>query len=93
MNKTQFERGYIRRSKITPEFYHEHFITLPCQCGVDVCKGWAAIYNTPEMIALHLEDIKWAWENLKPSKRNWLQILTGKVDYVLFSIKWHFHKH
>ena len=55
MNKIQFEKGYIKRSKITPEFYQKHFITLPCQCGADICRGWAAIHNTPEMINLHNE--------------------------------------
>lgn len=55
MNKRQFEEGYIKRSKITSEFYHKYFVTLPCRCGADVCRGWAAVHNNPEMIKDHKE--------------------------------------
>ena len=39
------------------------------------------------------KDIIWAWNNLKPHKGNPLRIFLGKLDYALFSIKWHFHRH
>ena len=53
MTKEEFEAEYISRSKITPAFYHKHFVTLPCQCGADVCEGWAAVINKPENIDIH----------------------------------------
>ena len=42
--KEEFEAGYIERSKITREFYDEHFTTLPCtRCDYEECTGWAAV--------------------------------------------------
>ena len=55
ISKAEFELGYISRSGITPEVYHKNFVTLPCECGADVCEGWAAIHNTQEMIDLQNE--------------------------------------
>ena len=53
MTKEEFEKSYIEKSAISTEFYHQCFVTLPCDCGDKFCKGWAAIHNSPDMIASH----------------------------------------
>ena len=55
MTKSKFEKGYCRRSNISLKDYRQWFVTLPCVCDYDKCEGWAAIHNTPDMIALHME--------------------------------------
>lgn len=41
-SKQEFEDVYIERSKINREFYDRYFVTVSCDCGEDVCSGWAA---------------------------------------------------
>jgi hypothetical protein len=53
MTKEEFENCYISHSKITQKFYDEHFITLPCHCGEDICDGWAAVRNDQDSIDMH----------------------------------------
>jgi len=48
MTKEKFEDGYISRSKVTKEFYDRHFVTVPCNCGEDVCDGWAVKHHEEE---------------------------------------------
>lgn len=55
MTKEEFEQGYIERSKITREFYDKHMITLPCNCGAENCKGFAAVGNNEQTIKMHME--------------------------------------
>jgi hypothetical protein len=50
-----FEARYCDQSKITPEFYATHLVTLRCFCGADDCPGWAAVTNDPESVARHEE--------------------------------------
>ena len=50
----QFEKQYIQNSKITEEFYHKYFVTLPCNCEAEQCKGFAAICK--DNIAMHITD-------------------------------------
>ncbi len=55
MTKSEFERGYCKRSNISLKDYRCWFVTLPCACDYGECEGWAAIHNTPDMIANHTE--------------------------------------
>lgn len=54
MTKEEFEESYIIGSSISAEFYHRHLITLPCDCGMEGCNGWAAVVNTKENIENHI---------------------------------------
>lgn len=56
MTKDQFIAGYCERSKVTPEWLAQHYVAMPCACGDETCAGWAMVHNTPEMVALHLEE-------------------------------------
>lgn len=40
-SKQEFEDAYIERSRINREFYDRCFITVSCDCGEDMCIGWA----------------------------------------------------
>lgn len=42
MTREEFERGYAERSGMTLVEYQEHFLTLPCDCAYENCRGWAA---------------------------------------------------
>lgn len=42
MSKEDFEEMYCENSDITIEEYNKYFITLPCDCGVEFCRGWIA---------------------------------------------------
>lgn len=50
ITKDEFETGYIKRSNITDEQYHEKLITMKCNCGDRSCNGWAAVTNNEESI-------------------------------------------
>ena len=39
----QFEKQYIKNSRITEKFYHENFVTLPCNCGEKNCQGYMVV--------------------------------------------------
>ncbi|MEK4328906.1 hypothetical protein MKX70_24005 [Paenibacillus sp. FSL R7-0312] len=54
MNKKEFEEDYCRRSNIQIEEYLNGMITLPCRCGSESCKGWAAVTNNPLAIKSHV---------------------------------------
>jgi len=54
MTKEEFEIGYCSRSDISLEFYHKYFVTLPCACDYELCQGWAAVHNDPELIKAHM---------------------------------------
>ena len=42
MTKEDFEKMYCEGSEITIEFYHQHLITVACDCEEPECEGWAA---------------------------------------------------
>ena len=54
MTKEEFETQYCENSGIEPELYHSAFLTLPCSCDYENCKGWAAVTRNPLVIAEHL---------------------------------------
>jgi len=43
MTKNEFENGYCERLNISLEQYRKYQVSLPCVCGEDGCRGWAAI--------------------------------------------------
>jgi len=43
VSKEEFEAIYIERSDFTREFYDKHFVTLPCDCGEEMCVGWQCL--------------------------------------------------
>lgn len=49
----QFEKRYIKRSRMTREDYNEYRVTLPCNCGEDGCEGWASVGKPPDIIHDH----------------------------------------
>ncbi len=53
MTKVEFEKEYSKRSDITLEFYHERFVTLPCNCKADMCNGLACVSNNKQSIKTH----------------------------------------
>ncbi|MEC5422138.1 hypothetical protein QGM71_01350 [Virgibacillus sp. C22-A2] len=55
MTKEEFKQNYCARSGITEEFYNQHFVTLPCNCGDSSCEGWATIGNNSTSITTHNE--------------------------------------
>lgn len=55
MTKEEFEEYYIENSKITPEIFSRYFVTLPCACDYEGCRGWAAVRNDPMLIKDHNE--------------------------------------
>jgi hypothetical protein len=42
MTKEEFIEGHCQRSNITREQYDEHLVAIPCDCGEDLCEGWAS---------------------------------------------------
>ncbi len=55
MSKSEFEGYYCKEAQMTIEEYKECFVTLPCNCGDDVCKGWACVSNSERSIKAHKE--------------------------------------
>lgn len=55
MKKEEFEAGYCERSNITRFYYDKWFITLPCACDYEGCKGWAAVSKKDDFIKDHME--------------------------------------
>jgi hypothetical protein len=55
MTKEEFEKRYCERSKITIEEYYNDYnlITVPCNCGITGCYGWAAVTNSPSALKAH----------------------------------------
>lgn len=41
-SKEEFEDRYIKGFGVDREFYDRYFVTVVCDCGEDVCTGWAA---------------------------------------------------
>lgn len=52
-SKEQFEQDYCESSNITKEEYDKYFVTLPCNCDFEGCKGWACVSNHPLVIKAH----------------------------------------
>ena len=53
VSKDEFESRYLKRSGISVEKYRlMGFMTLPCACDSDLCKGWAAV--SPSSLMHHL---------------------------------------
>ncbi len=49
----EFEKGYIKRGKISRVQYNRWFITMPCVCDAQECEGWAAIEKSPVIVYDH----------------------------------------
>jgi len=52
-SKEEFEEQYMRNSRITPKFYKEHFVTLPCECRNPGCRGWACVSKDLNSVENH----------------------------------------
>lgn len=76
MTREEFERDYCERSDITREYYAEHFLTLPCDCDNEDCKGWACINNDEISIHAHNHD----WEKWKEALDKTRQEITDRWD-------------
>lgn len=50
----QFEEGYAARAEISVEEYRKHLTTMPCDCGDEHCKGWAAVNKGREQDQINL---------------------------------------
>ena len=61
MTVQEFEDRYCHRSGISHEYYCKTFVTLACDCGEDICNGWAAVSNNPASIKIH-EELYGKWE-------------------------------
>lgn len=55
MTRKQFEENYCNKSHINIEEYDKYFVTLPCNCGDDTCKGWACVTKREASIKAHKE--------------------------------------
>ena len=55
LTQNEFERDYAKRNGVAVSEFREHMISLPCNCGDEDCKGWAAISRDPEAIERHLK--------------------------------------
>ena len=55
MTKEEFEKGYLERSGLSQKFCNEHFVTMECNCGEEICDGWAQIRNNEESIKTQKE--------------------------------------
>jgi len=55
MTKQEFIDGYCKRSNISWDELKETQVVLPCNCGEDVCDGWAMITNTPDLVEHHIK--------------------------------------
>ncbi len=55
MTRKQFEENYCNKSHINIEEYNKYFVTLPCNCGEDTCKGWACVTKKESSIKAHRE--------------------------------------
>ena len=53
MTKEEFEKSYLELNDMEKERYDKSFVTLPCNCGDDSCRGWACVANNPESIEVH----------------------------------------
>ena len=53
MDKEEFELEYININEIKLATYSEYFVTLKCQCGDKLCKGWSAVANNQIAINAH----------------------------------------
>lgn len=53
MTKDEFIQQYCKGSGWTLENFNENRVALPCSCGAEYCRGWAAIDNNPKAIAHH----------------------------------------
>lgn len=55
MTKEEFENHYCNNDPIELAKYHKTQITLECNCGQEMCCGWAAVSNNPKSIKAHKE--------------------------------------
>lgn len=55
MNKEDFEKQYCEKSNISLSVYHNHFVTMPCECSDDNCPGWAAVSKDKLSVNAHKE--------------------------------------
>lgn len=55
MTKDEFEESYCKKSDITREQYSQdlNLISLPCNCELPGCQGFAAIPNESKHIRWH----------------------------------------
>lgn len=55
MTKEDFIKLYCEKSKITEQELLESQVVLPCNCGDEICKGWAVVGNNELNIKAHKE--------------------------------------
>lgn len=55
ITRDEFEKRWMKNSGISEEEFREEWVSLPCDCGEDRCKGWAVISNDDLSIRTHLE--------------------------------------
>lgn len=55
MDKQKFIDGYCERSGVTWEWLSKYKTALPCQCGLELCEGWAMVSNDELSIKVHNE--------------------------------------
>lgn len=48
ITRETFEADYCRLSGITRSYYNEWFVTLPCHCDYEGCRGWAKVRRGDE---------------------------------------------
>ena len=48
ITKETFEIDYCRLSGISREYYNQWFVTLPCNCDYEGCRGWANVRHGDE---------------------------------------------
>jgi hypothetical protein len=55
VTKEQFIQRYAKRSDVTWEYLSQFQVALPCECGNEMCEGWAMVDNNAESIRAHNE--------------------------------------
>ena len=48
ITKEVFEADYCRLSSMTRAYYNEWYVTLPCSCDYEECRGWAKVWRGAE---------------------------------------------
>jgi hypothetical protein len=52
MTKQEFIQSYCQRSSIAPELILKTNIAIPCNCGDEMCDGWAMVSKDDPAIRL-----------------------------------------
>lgn len=54
VSREKFVADYCNGSEIDEATFHTHNIALPCDCGSQACRGWAAVTKDPRRVLQHL---------------------------------------